>query len=343
MKKIFTMLMVLLISLSSLFCASSSSFSFSNLLESPLYSPSFNGSYEDTLVSPSAMHFRTDEYVFFSTVRFSEHYSASAWRENLKLPYINNYRNEYIFSFMSRYIALNVINSLYVNTESRSNETLYASFLNDISISLNLSWGISFFSAGLSLDGGTTLVRENRRVDGIADLVSNAYFSSYSTLEGSDFFSIGFSLSFDFDYIAFTYQLDKLATLENNRIYSDGNLIVDNMVMSIALSYPEYTSRGNLNLFSPRVSYTIKGNPAGEYSLYASADLKFNLLPDFYFSLAAGYSETDHRFFIFRPENGMLSFSFSLSYERYYFMLGLNMDTASFEHYYPYISFTFAL
>lgn len=350
-RKLVIFLMVLL-TLSPLFSReddgmSSLSFGFEDLLVSPLYSPSYSGRFIDSILNPANLSKRSDSGIFYFTTTFSDLLSRDVFSSGEKLPYIQNFKSEMTFSFISKYFSATILTNTYFRNREMRGDYLESDIFNTLMLQLDASYSFPYVSIGVRIKGGNRLIREDRRLDDFFQAVGNAYFSPFEVMPHSEFFSLGGYLSFEYSFFSASFAIEDIVTLRfpdnmsSPSIYVGSDAVLDSMEISFALTYPKFNSRGELNFLRPRASYTIYGNPAGAYEMYIVGALEFQLLPTMSLSVAAGYMEYDHSFFRFNEDRGTMMFAIEFLDRFYSLRLGFNVDTSSFSRFAP--SFSFSL
>ena len=320
------------------------SFGFEDMLSSPLYSPSYSGRYVDSMLNPAMLSKRSDDGIFFFTTTLSDAYDKSVFSEDM--PYIQNFKSEMTFSFISRYVSLTVLTNTYFRNRSERSGYLESDIFNTLMMQIDASYSFPYVSLGMRIRGGNRLVREDRALTGFFSAMGEAYFSPFSVMPTSEFLSIGAFLNFEYSFFSLSFSIADIVTLrfpENMSspyVYVGADAVLDSMDISFAFSYPRYNGRGELNFIRPRMSYTMHGNLGGKYDIYLVSSLDFQLLPTMTFSLAVGYKEVDHRFFSYDGKNGTLMFALEFFDRFYSIALGFNVDTATFSRYYPSITFS---
>ena len=341
MKKALSKALIILFSIFSLAAeVPESAYSYDDLSFNALYSPSYFGRFEDSLINPAALSRNDSDNAFYFSALISESWDTDVMRRKERLYGLQNLSTELRASFVGRNLSLTAVSTTWFADRQFNGSSLVYDIYNRLGIQVDYSASFDFFSFGLRIKGGGDMRRSGRQVSGIFNAIEHAYFGSFDAMEGSEYFELGAALAFDFDFFTVSYFVENVISYRSNDLYFGWNEILDSSYFSFSLRYPEFTGRGELNFLRPRIGYTIHGNLFGSSTITASADLEAQLLPDLKLHLAFAYREYGHRFFAYNSDNGVMMFSFSFERDNYSFALMCNVDTSEFRRVYPSLTFT---
>ena len=317
-------------------------YGFRSLETNPFLSPSYSDRFQDALMGPYQLPLTENDAIFYFTTVMSEEWDLDELAGGGSLPWIQNGRTEIQASFVGKNLSLTAFSSTYFADRRPGGISVY-----DIwnTLGIQLDWGMQFgwFSLGITMEGGSEMIRNDIAVTDWINAMENAYFSSFRHASDRDFFSLGFGMAADAGIFSIAVKADDLITLRDEDIYIGWDAIIDSLSLSVALRYPEFTKRGDLNLVRPRMSWTLSGNPA-EHDMQTAfkGELLFQLLPELDLSVALGYRETKHGWFDFDPMNGLFMTGFSVLGESFGVTVLFNVATGDWRTFSPAISFTWA-
>lgn len=339
-RKVTFFFLILIIVMAEVFSVPTSSYGYDDLSFSALYNPSYFDRIEDAMINPSALsRVETDDQMYFTFI-MSESWDTPIMRRKEDMYALQNLNTEMHFSFVGNTLSLTAITSTWFSDRMISESGLSFDIYNRIGIQIDWSGSFDFFSFGVRIKGGGDMRRRNRTVTGVINAIENAYFGSFDNVDGSEFFDIGASLALNFNVFSLSYFVENIISYRSNELYFGWQEILDSSSFGISLRYPQFTRRGDLNLFRPRIGYSIRGNIFDTATVTFNAGIEMQLLPTLSIHLATAYREYDHRAFNFNRENGVLMFALAAEGDSYAVQLMCNVDTASFSRVYPAIAFT---
>lgn len=290
MRRVFLIFLCLLMALS-LFAARNYQ-TLDALRYSNLTNTSYFGDVYHVYDNPAALSFITsgDKYQFVAGL--SESYNPAAFGREA-VPYIQNLDQEFLATVTSGHLALSAKGSNRFDDRAiRSGETIpdfdiYSNI--DLEIDVAFSYK-EYFSAGLFLSGGNSLVRLNQPVSNVIIAVENAWFSPYETLNDSGRYQMGFGLQGRIYEFSLGYCTRELKLTDS----SFTEFLQSTLSGDLGLSYRanKYSSYGDLKLFVPRVSLSMKGffTNSTERNLSVKTDLLLQFMKNFTVDAGLGYT-----------------------------------------------------
>lgn len=342
MKRSISSLSMMLFLLSGLY---SSAYGFRNIGESSLFNPSYAGRFSDALVNPAALSLTEGDDVFYISALLSEDWDLDLLSSGEKLSGLQNYKSELTFSFFSKHLALTASSGTYFADRRKDGGDLLYDIYNTLSMQIDWSYAFPYVSLGVRIKGGNALLREDKVITGPLSALEHAYFSRFESTSGQDYFALGASIRGEYSFFSASFMIEEILSLESDSdtasLHIGWDNVLDSMSFSTSLRYPEFTNRGNLNVFRPRLSFFWKGNPADKIEFAVNADFQLQLLPSLDFHITLGYLEKEHRIFNFNVANGILNTALSLESDMFSISLMMNVDTGSFRHFMPAVLFSF--
>lgn len=340
MKKVLAFMAVAAMALISAYSIPTDAYGFNDFTFSSLYNPSYSDRIEDAMVNPAQLSRLETDDLFYFTFIVSEAWDVDVLGSGEDLSALQNLNTEMHFSFVGNSLSLMATAKTWFANRTLTEEDLSYDIYNRLGIQIDWSDSFDFFSFGLRIRGGGDMRRRNRPVSGVINAVENAYFASFDAVDGSEYFGIGASLALNFDVFSVSYLVDDVISYRNNELFFGWDEILDSSTFAFSLRYPQFTSRGDLTLFRPRIGFSVKGNVFSLSTITFNAALEMQLLPTLSLQFASAYREYEHKAFDFNRYNGILMFSLSAQGENYAIHLMCNVDTGDFKHVYPAIAFT---
>ena len=340
LKKVLSIIAVSILLLSSAYSVPTSAYGYDDLTFSALYNPSYFDRIEDAIVNPAELSRLETDDLFYFTFIASEAWDTDVMRDNEDLYALQNLNTEMHFSFVGNSLSLMATAKTWFANRNFTSDSLSYDIYSRLGIQIDWSASFDFFSLGLRIRGGGDMSRRGRSVTGVINAIENAYFASFDTVDGSEYFGIGASLALNFEVFSVSYLIDDVISYRSNELFFGWEEMLDSSTFSFSLRYPEYTSMGDLTLFRPRIGFSVNGNVFDVSTITFNAALEMQLLPTLSLQIAAAYREYNHKAFNFDRFNGVLMLALSLQRDNYEVNIMCNVDTGYFNHVYPAIAFT---
>ena len=272
----------------------------------PMSSVSYYGSFFDVFSNPAALPCQeTDVGNLSLSAYFSDDWDVSAMGEE-RMPLLQQQDWDIRASFIAKNIAL----SAFFGTEfGRDGTDPVYNIYSTLRIQVDTAYSFPHFSIGARVSGGNRMIRSEKTIDSFPDIFANAWFSPFKRDAGSEFFNIGAGALFYYSIFSAGVYIDELMTLsDEGDIYMGWDAIGRSTTLSVALTASRFLPSDELRLWRPRASLSISGFSGGKSTITGSVELKLQFLPDADLSFALSYTEREHEFFRYRPENGYVSF-----------------------------------
>ena len=282
------------------------SVSMDNPIDGPFGSVSYSGRFSDVFSNPAALPLmETDPGPFAITLGFSDSYKASDFPSE-RLPMFQDQDWTLGLSFLADHIAL----SAFFGTDFDRHPGTDPVFdiHSSLRLELDMAYALPFFSFGVRISGGNSMIRSSKTIDNISGIFANAWFSPFDRESGSEFFDVGLGAILTFGPFSGGAYVGRLITLRNDNIYVGWDEIAESSTVSISLGAGRFLSSGDLRFFRPRASFSVTGlADDSTRTIEAEAEVCFQFLPDSSFSIAASYLEQQHSFFHFNPDNAFVN------------------------------------
>lgn len=343
MKKVLLIIVLSIVALSSVFSTEDGAiYSFANRFSSPLRSVSYFGNFMDFFTNPATLPLVEDNQgSFMCSINYSDYLPFSSF--STPTGYMNNTLADISLSFVGRNVALTAnIGSSFIN-KTIKDDLAYFDIYSNIDIEIDWGFALPYFSFGVSIGGGNSLVRTNKRVSNPIDAVANSLFSPFERSAGSERFSLGAGMLLYFDYFSIGLNIHDILTLnDENSISADWETIGKSSTVSFAAFGPKFNKNGDLAFILPRVSLSFSDFLDQRYTFSIKGDLSFQFLPDSSLDIAVGYREVNHKFFGFNGNNGFLDVYLSGEFLSMNLTLGVTFDCKTFSTFSPVVGFSYA-
>lgn len=312
---------------------------------SPFSSVAYHSIESDSFVNPAALPLVEGDNTFLMGLYLTDTLDGDVFRLE-QMGYLQNQIQELRFAFLSKYISLSTLfgTSFADRHFEGGSISPYFDIYSNVDISLDVGYAFPYFSIGLNIRGGNSMVRDGKVVRNFSDIFKNAWFSAFDVAHNSERFGLGSGLLFYSDNFALGCNIENILNLEDGKIHSSWENIGSSTTLSIAVNANRFNKKGDLNLLYAKGSFSYKGfknKPEVDY-LTISGTLSFQFLPRATLSLGIGYSEKDHTFFNFDGKRGELSFNIKGEYEMIELDLGVRVDTNSWNMVSPTICLTYS-
>ena len=273
----------------------------------PMSAASYYGTFYDVFANPAALPcIETETGNLSLSLLFSDDWDGSAMKGEA-MPLLQQQDWDIRASFIAKNISL----SAFFGTEfARSSADPIYDIYSTLKIQVDVAYAFPHISFGARVSGGNRMIRSERTVDSFGDIFANAWFSPFKRDAGSEFFDLGVGALFYYSVFSAGVYIGELMTLSDDGgdIYMGWDAIGRSTTVSAAITAPRFLASDDLRFFRPRASFTISDFSGGGSTIVWAAEMKFQFLPDADLSFALSYTETEHQFFRYRPENGLISF-----------------------------------
>ncbi len=343
-KRIGLFLVFLLLFIPSLLAVETGIYNLVNQKRSPFSSVAYYSSVQDSYVNPASLPLIEDAVTFDVGVYVYDNLNGDVFRLE-SLGYVQNQIQETRLSFLSKYISL----SAFIGTsftdrhfESGGIDPVFDIYSN-IDISIDAGYAFPYFSMGVNIRGGNSMVRDSKTISTLAGVFQNAWLSSFDEAYNSERFGFGAGLLFYTNNFSFGAYVENILNLKNGMINASWDVIASSSSASIAVNGNKFNKKGDLNLVYPRASYTLKGfhtkSVVDEVSL--KFDLKFQFLPKASLSIGFGYSQPNHKLLYYDFKSGEAQLFLKGEWENFNIVFGLSADIGTWNDFAPTIIFSF--
>ncbi len=268
---------------------------------------SYYGSFYDVFSNPAALPcIETDTGNLSLSAMFSDDWDFGEMGGE-SMPLLQQQDWDIRASFIARNISL----SAFFGTDFRriAQDPVYDIY-STLKIQLDVAYAFPHISFGARISGGNSMIRSERTVDSFPDIFANAWFSPFKRDAGSEFFNLGVGALAYYSVFSAGVYIGELMTLseDGGDIYMGWDAIGRSTTISLALSAPRFLASDDLRFVRPRASFSMSGFSGSGSTVSWQAEVRLQFLPDADLSFALSYTETEHKAFSYRPENGYVSF-----------------------------------
>lgn len=323
----------------SLFIVSSLSalniYSLDNIALSPFISASYYGSYSDSLYNPAALPLKREDGTLLISYAGSD--DMIYGKDSIKMKYFQNHADKLLLGFMGRNISL----TGQFGSDFRIIDGNKYDIYNTIDAQIDWAYALPYFSFGMRLKGGNSMIRSSKEVDNLTDAYANALFSPFENDLGSSRFSLSAGALVYFKFGAIGAYVDKIMSLEDNSVTINLDNVLSSSVVSLYLGLSRINKDGELNQVRPRISLSYSSLKEDSLIFDAKADIAFQMLPSFSLALGIGYREEKHRMFSFKSENGLVSIYLKGEFGSFSLLAGSTFIADNFKHFTPVVVLTY--
>lgn len=246
------------------------------------------GDFADTFTNPAALPFRSSRNGnFMLSLTYGDEIHSGQYSE--KLGFFQTSADAVTLSFGGRNAMFSVAlgHDLDDRRLSDSGVLTYDMYFR-MHFQLDLAYAFGPFSLAVRFQGGSSLVRSDRRVDSVIDFATNMLFSQFYENPGSEYFQLGAGLMWYDDWFTAGLYSDRVMSTSNGSVVFDFADLTDSLSLGLSFYLPRFTDEGELRLVKPVLTLQ-SGNMTGaeSYMLYSFA-LVLQLLPDTDVRLEAG-------------------------------------------------------
>lgn len=254
------------------------------------------GRYVDSFANPAALPFiKESDGSLMLSLNYSDDQNLFLYEKNEKLSFFNTSDSSLTLSFGGRNVQLTA--ALGFDLENRNydekNGNLTFDMLYKMHFQLDAAYNIGPVSGGVRLQGGSALVRDERRIDSTWDIFTNFFFSEFENKSGSEYFSIGAGLMWHEEYFTLGLYVDKLISTSGGEVNVGWKQIGDTMNIGLSVYMPRFNSRGDLHVVRPYLMLQAGDVSSDHCYTFIGGELCFQLLPDV--NLSIGTSLTSYR------------------------------------------------
>ena len=297
----------------------------SSIFASNISSTWINESLSDSsgTLNPANLSFRDEESpVFDYYISVDDKYN----NDNVE-SFLQNPESKLGATFYGTNIALSLEINNYLTGRTDTSEQINYIGHTLYSIGLDWGWATGPLSFGLSMSGGSELVKNNfylrKDIFNIPDYFVNTFFSRYESLSSSQFFTLGFGFRYEsLDDFAIAVISDSDLDVSTN---SSSNLDFENYFKNISVGFskitPKYAENGELNLLRFRFFTDLLylgDNDLREKRI--SAEFRLQLSRAFYSSIYFGLQEQDDSIldlFLISADTASSHFGLTFSWNSY--------------------------
>ncbi|MBK5200952.1 MAG: hypothetical protein JJE21_05390 [Spirochaetaceae bacterium] len=297
----------------------------SSIFSSVINSTWINESLSDSsgTLNPANLSYRADgSPVFDSFILVDDKYHSGNISSILQNP---ESKLGATFYGINLALSLGIYNYL-TQGEEKSDRFIYIGHT-IYSIGLDWGWATGPVSFGLSMSGGSELIKNNfylrNNAFTIPDYFVNTFFSRYEVVSSSQFFKLGFGFRYEiFDNfsigIVSTSDLSVYSTSKSNLDFAD---YLKNACIGFSKITPKYAENGELNLlrFKYFTDLLYVGNNDNREKRI-SAEFRLQLSRDFYSSIYFGLQEKDDsilKLFLVDVDKASSHFGLTFSWNTY--------------------------
>ena len=321
--------------------SSSRIYSFNDRLVSPLKSVAYHGEFLDFLSNPAALPLiNKDEESFVVMLNGADDIPFSNLSE--KVGYLNSRVDELSISFAGNNVAFTTNLGTSFTNRKINDDQVYFDINSNIDIEIDLGLAFHYLSVGMSIKGGNSMIRHEKPISDVFDIVSNALFSPFENNPNSERFSLGAGLLLYLNNFSLGLNIDDILFLDDNsELSASWETVAKSTDIAFAANGNKFTKNGDLQFLLPRVSVSYSSFVDKEYTFSIKGDIAFQFLPDCNLDIGVGYREADHSFLSFKSENGNLDVYMKAKIWSFSVTLGTSFDTESFSYIAPFIGFAY--
>ncbi len=311
-----------------------------NPLDSPLASVSYTGRFSDVFSNPAALALMETEPGFFAlSASISDSLSGKLFGSD-PMPLLQNQKWNLQASFIARYVALT---AFYGNEFNRiDGEGTRYDIHSSLHLEVDMAYSVPHFSIGARVSGGNRMIREDKVIDNIGAIFTNAWFSPFERESGSESFAVGVGTIVYWGPVTGGIYVGEVLTLRDGNIYFGWDALAESTTLSLSVGAGRYTKSGDLRFFRPRCSVSMTGLVEdATRSIEAEGELTFQFLPESSVSLAVSYVERHHTLLSFKPENGFVGIFLRGEGEGFSGTIGFTFKATDFSSFAPCFVFSY--
>ena len=201
------------------------------------------------------------------------------------------------FLFASRYSALSVGFGFDVDERDIDGDSLTFTSFNDSYIQLNVAYGFSAFSIGLSVRSGSRMQRPDISIDkdsAFLDYIVQVYLNRYAPSNEGQLFTTGLGILIDYPNISLALVTDSLFKIdeETNELTLSASAILEQTKVGLSLHTNEFSDDNELNRFVFTSAFDITHlTDDAKREVHVGLELKLQLIKDFNIAFQTGYKE----------------------------------------------------
>ncbi len=310
-------------------------YSLDNIALSPFVSASYYGSFYDALYNPAALPLKRDDGTLLVSYTGSDDVIAD--KASINMKYFQNHADKLVLAFLGRNISL----TGQFGSDFRIIDGNKYDIYNTIDAQIDWAYALPYFSFGMRLKGGNSMIRSSKEIDNLADAYANALFSPFENDLGSSRFSLSAGALLYFKFGALGAYVDKIMSLDDGAVSINMDNVLESSVLSLYLGLSRINKEGELNLVRPRLSLSYSSLKEDSLVFDIKADVAFQPLPTHSLALGVGYRESEHRMFSFKRENGLLSIYIKAEFDSFSVLAGSTFNADNFKHFTPVLALTY--
>ncbi len=311
---------------------------------SPFSSVSYYGSYADAFTNPASLPLMRNYGSFLVSYLGSDDLDADA-ASGEKLSLFQNHTDKLVLSFLGNNLSLT--GQFGTDFRGRSHDfenpdKLRFDVYNTIDVQIDWAYAFPYFSFGVRLAGGNSMIRPSKQISNLIDAYANALFAPFENDNGSSRFSLGAGALLYFRYGAIGLYVDEVMSLSDGALSASWPSLLSSSTVSFYVGSSRINKDGELTFIRPRLSYSYSGLTSDNVSVFdLKTDVAFQFLPSFSIALGVSYREYEHRFFSFNHDNGYLGLYMKGEFSSFNLLLGVSLSTADFRKLTPVVGLTY--
>lgn len=281
------------------------------------------GRFVNVFANPAALTFsKESDGTFLMSVNYYDEQYPALYERGEKLSFFNTADSSVTVSFGGRNVQLTAALGFDLENRQYNGSMLTFDMLYKMHFQLDAAYSIGPVSGGVRLKGGSSLIRDEKKIDSAGDIFSNFFFSEFESMNDSEYFSIGAGLMWHEDYFTLGLYIDKILSTEAGELNIGWKQISDTMSIGVSAYLPRFNSRGDLHVIRPYLMLQAGDITSRSSYVFFGAELCLQLLPDVnlcfgtgitnYRNAEAGYSHITKRIHDYSIELEISSFAVSL-------------------------------
>lgn len=241
-----------------------------------------------TIINPASLYFFDEEHLLVLNAQYLDSFVPNSDETFPSLP-----TSGFNASFIGKMISFTLGFDYNVEPIGVDGDTKYYNLYQRSEIKLNLSAGISNFSAGIGISGGSSKERTNVPIyksTALADFFAQTFLTSYDRVLDSEFIQINFGFMFKSGGLSIGFLCDNVLDNDGLKTTISWNSFINETGIGIYYASDEYSKRGRLNMFNFSAGVEIKNIFTAETrALNAGVETALVFAKNYGFYLRTGY------------------------------------------------------
>lgn len=239
------------------------------------------GRYVNSFANPAALPFTSEnDGSFLLSVNYNDAIDSRLYKNDEKLPFFNTGESSLTLSFGGQNAMFTAAIGYDLENRQQEGGELTYDMLFRMHFQLDLAYAFGPFSFGGRVQGGSSLVRNDRPVESVIDFATNMLFSQFFENPGSEYFQLGMGLMWHDECFTAGIYTDRVISTGDGSVRFSLDDLTDSLSLGLSFYMPRFNSRGELILLRPAVFFQAGNITSHESYLMAGLDLCFQLLPD---------------------------------------------------------------